>query len=217
MQTISKPFGTIYGVILNDKEERLKLEKSFFEKPYMAPPNAPVLYIKPRNTFEQEGAQVKVPHGFSQVQIDATLGIVIARDAKRIAVDSAPSYIGGLVIASDLTLPHGSYYRPAISQRCRDGFLPLSKVLQPDRSFSLANALITIRVNGLVVHTRTLDSLVRSVPQLLCDVTEFMTLKANDVLLVGLPFRAPMAGAGDEVSIEIKGLGSLSHSLVATL
>jgi 5-oxopent-3-ene-1,2,5-tricarboxylate decarboxylase / 2-hydroxyhepta-2,4-diene-1,7-dioate isomerase len=209
--------GTVYGVILNDKEELRSLNQSFSEKPYSAPPKAPVLYVKPRNTFAREGARVLMPDGIVQVQVDATLGIVINRDSKRISLEQAHEVIAGFVIASDLSIPHSSYYRPAISQRCRDGFLPMSELLQTDPTFNMASALISTRVNGVVVHSRTLASLFRSVPQLICDVTEFMTLKQHDVLLIGLPFKAPLVFAGDEVSIEVQGLGKLSHQLVASV
>lgn len=217
ISTHSTSFGTIYGVILNDKEELHSLTYSFAEKPYAAAPKAPVLYIKPRNTFAREGAKVLMPDGVAQVQVDATLGVVINRDTKRISLAQAHEVIAGFVIASDLTLPHSSYYRPAVSQRCRDGFLPVSELLQPDSTFDLETALISTRVNGVVVHQRTLASLFRSVPQLICDVTEFMTLKAHDVLLIGLPFKAPLVFAGDEISIEVQGLGKLSHQLVASV
>jgi 5-oxopent-3-ene-1,2,5-tricarboxylate decarboxylase/2-hydroxyhepta-2,4-diene-1,7-dioate isomerase len=60
-----------------------------------------------------------------------------------------------------------------------------------------------------------LATLVRSLPQLLSDVTEFITLEIGDVLLVGPPEGAPNAGPGDTVEIKVEGLGTLQHGLSA--
>jgi 5-oxopent-3-ene-1,2,5-tricarboxylate decarboxylase/2-hydroxyhepta-2,4-diene-1,7-dioate isomerase len=49
---------------------------------------------------------------------------------------------------------------------------------------------------------------------LLVDVTEFMTLAPGDVLLTGVPAGAPRARAGQQVAIEIDGLGRLENVLV---
>jgi hypothetical protein len=42
-------------------------------------------------------------------------------------------------------------------------------------------------------------------------------LKQHDVLLIGLPFKAPLVFAGDEVCIDVQGLGKLSHQMVASV
>ena len=46
-------------------------------------------------------------------------------------------------------------------------------------------------------------------------VTEFITLCAGDVLLVGVPEAAPQARAGDRVVVEIEGVGRLENPVVA--
>ena len=203
---------TVYGVALNDKSERLELGAEFAIKPYQAPPNAPVMYIKTCNTFAIESAAVAV--GSDEVKIDATIGVVLAYDAKGLVLDNALEAIAGYLVVSDLTIAHQSYYRPAISQRCRDGFCPMSEVIVPQHSFVASDSTISIYVNDHRVHERHLSSLVRGLAQLLVDVTEFMTLSKGDVLLVGLPHNAPTAKAGDSVRIEVSGLGVLKHTLV---
>ena len=64
-------------------------------------------------------------------------------------------------------------------------------------------------------NLRFADKLIRSVPQLIADVSEFMSLAAGDILLVGVPENPPTAGPGDRVAIEIDGLGRLENPLVA--
>jgi 5-oxopent-3-ene-1,2,5-tricarboxylate decarboxylase/2-hydroxyhepta-2,4-diene-1,7-dioate isomerase len=208
------PSGTVYGVLLNDRSTIERLSAAFNEPPYRAPPVAPVLYIKSRNTVVPAGTSVPVPPEPGQVRIDATVGAVIGKRATRLSPADAMQYVRSLVIVSDLTLPHENYYRPAVRLRCRDAFCPMSQEMSFG-GFDLAQSEISILINGKRVHTRSLATLVRSLPQLLSDVTEFITLEIGDVLLVGPPEGAPNAGPGDTVEIKVEGLGTLQHGLSA--
>lgn len=211
MQETPGGIGTVYGTLLNDAAEVERLSPSFDAAPYKAPPKAPILYIKPRNTHARDGAVVRVPADPGVVRIDATIGVVIGRDATRVSEGDALAHVAGYAIVSDVTLPHDSYYRPAIRQRCRDGFCPMSDVLAT--TFDVAQAEIVVSVDGVEVHRRRLANLVRPLPRLLADVTDFMTLSAGDVLLVGPPDQAPLAKPGCTVRIEVPGLGALTHTV----
>jgi 5-oxopent-3-ene-1,2,5-tricarboxylate decarboxylase/2-hydroxyhepta-2,4-diene-1,7-dioate isomerase len=206
--------GTVYGVLLNDAATLERLMPSFDSPPYKAAPKAPILYIKPRNTFAGEGAAVAVPADPGVVRIDATVGAVIGRKATRVSVENALEHVVGYAVVSDVSLPHEDYYRPAIAQRCRDGFCPIGSV-QPASGFDLSRSEVVVSVNGAQVHRRPLSRLVRDLPRLIADITEFMTLSEGDVLLIGPPEDAPLARPGDAVRIDVKGLGSLSHTVTA--
>jgi len=210
--------GTVYGVLLNDADALARLAPAFAAPPNQGAPKAPVLYIKPRNAHAGAGAAVAVPADPGVVCIDATVGAVIGRPATRVLADQAMQHVAGYVLVSDVTLPHDNYYRPAIGERCRDGFCPigpLHAVHQAHRNgFDPARAEVSIAINGVTVHRRSLARLVRSLPQLLADVSEFMTLSEHDVLLLGAPDAAPLARPGDAVSIRADGLGQLHHTLI---
>jgi 5-oxopent-3-ene-1,2,5-tricarboxylate decarboxylase/2-hydroxyhepta-2,4-diene-1,7-dioate isomerase len=60
----------------------------------------------------------------------------------------------------------------------------------------------------------TTANLHRDIASLIADVTEFMTLRAGDLLAVGVPEHPPLAQAGDEVTVEVEGLGRLENTLV---
>ena len=141
-----------------------------------------------------------------------TLGIVMARRACRVKAEDATSFIAGFCVVNDVSVPHSSYYRPAIKERCRDGFHPMGAVstLVGD-SNQLA---IRIFVNGELRAENTTANLVRSVERLLADVTEFMTLAAGDVLVVGEPDNAPLARVGNRIRVEIPGLAALENQIV---
>ena len=208
------PLGTVYGALLNDRATVERLSPEFDSAPYKAAPKAPVLYIKPRNTFAGEGAAVAVPAEPGELRIDATIGLVIGKRASRVSADQALSHVAGFVVVSDVTLPHENYYRPAIRQRDRDGFCPISRMFKDEAGFDLDNATLSITINGERAYERSFATLVRSAAQLLADVTEFMTLSVGDVLLLGPGEASPVACPGDQIRIAVPGLGELSHSVV---
>ncbi|WP_194840903.1 fumarylacetoacetate hydrolase family protein [Filobacillus milosensis] len=67
--------GQIYGTALNYKGEYEALESEMNEDPYKAPPKAPILYIKPVNTFSSDGMPVPLPKGHDELQVGAALGL----------------------------------------------------------------------------------------------------------------------------------------------
>lgn len=205
--------GTVYGVLLNDPATVARLAPEFDAPPYKAPPVAPVLYIKSRNTFAAAGCDVVVPADPGCVRIDGTIGAVIGRAATRVSARDALDHVSGYVVVSDVTLPHASYYRPAVRQRCRDGFCPIGDVV-PAAGFDVARATMTIAIDGEVRLERRFADVVRDLPRLVEDITAFMTLEAGDILLMGPPEGAPLARPGATVRIDVAGLGSLSHRVV---
>ena len=200
--------GTIYGVVLNDGLERDRLVTEFGEKPYAAVPQAPVIYIKPNLTVGGSGS-VKVPSGVDSVVVSATIGLLFAADASRVAANRALDHVGAMCLAIDISLPQPNYYRPAIREKTRDGFLPLGA----PTLLSLP-ASIDTEVDGQQAHSFELSRLVRSPAQLISDLSMFMTLRAGDMLLVGLASDAPRSGAGSMVTVRAAGLPELSTLLV---
>ena len=215
MPTTTSTPGMIYGVLLNDPATLAEMGEALNTAPYKAPPKAPVLYIKTSNTRAGDGAAVAVPAKPGTVCVGATLGLVIGRAARRVPPARAMEHVRAYVIASDLFLPTDSVFRPAVRHRCRDGFCPMSEEFAVSLLPEPSQAQLTIHIDGAAVQRRTLSGLVRSAPQLLADVSDFMTLEAGDVLLLGAAHDAPRARAGQSVRIEVDGLGALRHHLVA--
>jgi 5-oxopent-3-ene-1,2,5-tricarboxylate decarboxylase / 2-hydroxyhepta-2,4-diene-1,7-dioate isomerase len=210
--------GTVYGVILNDSLSVQNIG-SLEEAPYKGAPKAPALYIKPANTRvacssrtteATAGPRVNLPDGEKSVEVAATIGLVMGRAAGRLSVDNALDAVAGIVLAADLSLPHASYYRPAIREKCFDGALPLSSV-QP--LSDVAKLVLKTEIDGQLVDTRSMAELIRTPAQLLAEVSEFMTLRQGDVLLVGIRYMAPQAKSGSQVTISADGVGSLQFSI----
>lgn len=207
--------GTVVGALLNYRDELDALGDALSAPPYQGPPKAPILYLKPANTRIGHGHDVVLPADVDGVWAGACLGVVISRTATRVPVLRAADFIAGYTIVNDLTVPHASYYRPAIRHKCRDGFCPMGPWTVDRDDVPDADALdITVRINGEIKQRANTSRLVRPVAQLLADVTAFMTLEAGDVLLVGMPENPPLARAGDRIDIDIARIGTLTTTLI---
>ena len=77
--------GTVYGVILNDRDSLARLGSALEDAPYQAAPKSVPLYLKPANTVVASGATVYLPAGETAVEVGATLGVVFSAPAARLA------------------------------------------------------------------------------------------------------------------------------------
>ena len=210
--------GRVYAAVLNHVAQIRALGDAVNRPPYKAPPRAPALSIKPRNTQARDGDAVEVPAFAPAQEIGATLGVVIGRTACRVPVGAALDWVAGYTIVNDLSVPLASHYRPAVRLKARDGFCPIGPRVVPAARIPRPDALaVTVRVDDAVVWHGDTGQRVRGVAQLLADVTEFMTLQPGDLLLLGAASPAPQAGPGQRVAIDIEELGTLNHTLIAAV
>jgi 5-oxopent-3-ene-1,2,5-tricarboxylate decarboxylase/2-hydroxyhepta-2,4-diene-1,7-dioate isomerase len=174
------------------------------QDPHKAAPYAPVLYVKTANTFCPAGQDLLLQDGVAEVEIGATLGLIMDDDGQ----------VAAAVLMNDWSVSHASYYRPPVKFRCRDRFLALPQQVTTGQVADWARLQIMVHLNGDVVQTIELSELMRDIPALLADVGEFMTLQAGDVLMVGTDCVAdgtrPCAKAGDRVEIFAPGFSSVS-------
>jgi 5-oxopent-3-ene-1,2,5-tricarboxylate decarboxylase/2-hydroxyhepta-2,4-diene-1,7-dioate isomerase len=159
---------------------------------------------------------VVVPSDATELEIGATLGIVIGRMASRVAEAEALAFVAGYTVVNDISVPHASVYRPSMRFKCHDGFCPMGPAIVARSLVPDPDALgIAVAIDGETVHRSSTAGLVRPAARLLADVTEFMTLFPGDVLTIGVAAGAPRARAGQTVTITIHGVGELENTLVA--
>ncbi len=206
------PRGTVYGTLLNFKSELAAMQPQMNQPPYNAPPQAPVLYIKPANTWRANGASIAVPARVPEVEIGATIAMVVWSNGSNQQVR--------YVLMNDLSIPHNSFFRPPVKFKCLDGFLGMgSSTIETDKPQDFK---LEVRVNGNLVQSLDFSQLVRPASQLFADVSEFMTLREGDVLMLGcdcLPNgKRPVAKVGGVISINSPShpaLGTLHNTLIA--
>jgi len=208
--------GAVYGVLLNAQAEWDAWQTRMHAPPYQAPPQAPVLYIKTANTWCASGAATAVPA--EGVEVGASLALLIGRTVCHMPAQEALAHVAGYVLVNDLSLPHASYYRPALPQRNRDGFLGIGPRVATPQEVPDPNQLeLHVRIDGRLRQRVALATMRRHAAQLLAEVSGFMTLRPGDALLLGLGAGRPRARAGQRIAIEAPAapaLGVLHQQLV---
>ena len=142
-----------------------------------------------------------------------TLGIVIGSTACRVSEADALRHVGSYVVVNDVSIPHESYFRPAIRQRCRDTFCAIGPGVGRDSAPSPDSLEIRIKINNELRCVSNTADLVRGAARLVADISEYITLSPGDTVLVGEPDNAPLAGVGDHVHVEIEGVGTIENSI----
>ena len=204
MNTIRR--GTVYGTLMNFRGELEALGEQVNQPPYKAPPSAPVLYIKPANTWTENGGAIALPADVAEVEVGATVAMVMKSGRE----------IAGYVLMNDLSIPHASFFRPPVKFKCLDGFLGIGdRVRARNEAGDPAVFKLEVRINGELKQTVRFSQLVRSADKLLADVSEFMTLGEGDMLMLGCDVGRPRVRAGARVEIKMPALGTLANSFVS--
>jgi 5-oxopent-3-ene-1,2,5-tricarboxylate decarboxylase/2-hydroxyhepta-2,4-diene-1,7-dioate isomerase len=147
------------------------------------------------------GGAIALPGGTKALKMAGTVGVLIG---------GAPNRIAGYIAVNDVSIPHESYYRPAISQRCRDGFC----VIGSQMTASVPAEFRTF-VNDELRCRAPIADLLRPIDRLIADIGEFLTLQPGDIVLIGEAPDSPLAQAGDRVRVEVDGLPALENHIVA--
>ncbi|MEO8281683.1 MAG: fumarylacetoacetate hydrolase family protein, partial [Ideonella sp.] len=163
--------GTVYGTLLNHRDALAALGDQINAAPYKAPPKAPILYIKPRNTVVGHRVPVVLPGDVTELEIGATLGIVIGRTACRVSEAQALDFVAGYTIVNDISVPHASVYRPSMRFKCHDGFCPIGPAIVARSLVADPDALeIVVAIDGATAQRSSTAGLVRPVARLIADV-----------------------------------------------
>ena len=174
-----------------------------------------------------DGAPVRLP-GFSrQVDWEAELGAVIARPTRNISEKDALSAVAGYLIvhdlsARDLMKREGSpFIYDWLGQKCFDDGAPMGPWLTPAAYVRDPNDLaIRLWVNGVLKQDSNTGRMVHSTAEQIAYLSRHVTLQPGDVIATGTPAgvgmpRGEFLKVGDEVKIEIEGLGTLTNRMVA--
>lgn len=208
--------GVVCTALLNDPRQLAALGDAVHQAPHKAPPQHPVLAMRPRNTLAGDGDAIAVPAAPGRVRTGASLGIVIGTACSRVPVAQALAHVAGYLVANDLSLPIASHYRPNARLMARDGFCPLGAAVVPAADVADPDALaVRVLIDGQPAWQGSTAGRTRGVARLVSDVSHFMTLQPGDVLLLGIDADAPTAHIGQAVTVEVDGVGRLHNTLVA--
>ena len=187
-------------------------------------PAAPLLFAKFTTALIGPGEPIVIPPVVTQCDYEAELGVVIGSRVRNVSKENAFEAVRGYLCANDvsardLQFADGQWTRG----KSPDTFCPVGPRLVPASEIPDPHDLrIRAIVNGEALQDSTTANLIFGIDEIISYASLTSTLEPGDLILTGTPagvgiFRDPkrLLQPGDEVTIEIEGVGELTNPVVA--
>ncbi len=186
-------------------------------------PEEPLLFAKWPTSLIGPGEPIVIPPTVAACDYEAELGVVISERVKGVSKESAFEAVAGYLCANDvsardLQFADGQWTRG----KSPDTFCPVGRMTPRDKITDPHALAIRAIVSGEVLQDSTTANLIFGIDDVIAYVSRTTTLEPGDLILTGTPagvgvFRDPkrLLKPGDEVTIEIEGLASLTNPVVA--
>lgn len=176
-------------------------------------PVSPMISLKPSTAVIGPGEPIALPWQSEQVEHEGELAIVIGRLCRDVPVDRVGEVVLGFTCANDVTARD---LQRADVQWGRakgfDSFCPLGPWIVTD--LDPDDAHLECAVNGQVRQSASTAQMVFDVAELVSWISSIMTLLPGDVILTGTPAGVGPIRAGDDVSVSIAGIGTLTNPVI---
>jgi 2-keto-4-pentenoate hydratase/2-oxohepta-3-ene-1,7-dioic acid hydratase in catechol pathway len=177
-------------------------------------PDPPLIFLKPSTAVTGPGEPIAYPPSSDRVDYEGELAVVIGRLCRDVPESMANDVVFGYTCANDVTARD---QQKADGQWSRakgyDSFCPLGPWIETD--LDVAALQVRTTLNGEVKQDGSTAQIVHKIPSLIAYITSCMTLLPGDVILTGTPAGVGPMSVGDEVSVEIEGIGALTNPVVA--
>ena len=186
-------------------------------------PAEPLLFAKWPNALIGPGEAIVIPPLVTKCDYEAELGVVIGARVKSVSKENALEAVRGYLCANDVSARDLQFADVQWTRgKSPDTFCPVGPLVPRDEIPDPHALKIRAIVSGEVLQDSTTANLIFGVDEVISYVTQTMTLEPGDLILTGTPagvgvFRDPqrLLQPGDEVTIEIERIGSLTNPVVA--
>jgi len=176
-------------------------------------PDRPLLFLKGPNAVASHGADVTLPADKERVDYEAELGVVIGEQCRNVSEPEAMDVVAGYTCTVDLSNRDDQRREQNwVRGKAFDNAAPLGPVLASPEHVP-ADASVELWVNGEQRQSSTREHLLFSIPELIAEITTYMTLEPGDVIATGTPEGVGPLADGDEVTVRVGGVGQLRHTV----
>lgn len=177
-------------------------------------PATPLIFMKPSTSVIGPNAAIKLPASSSRVDFEGELAVVIGQPIKNVPASRALSTVLGYTIANDVTARDQQRADVQFTRaKGYDTFCPLGPWIET--SVDPSDLAIRTEVDGEVKQDSRTSMLVHKIADLIEFVSGVMTLLPGDVILTGTPEGVGPIVAGQQVSITVEGVGTLTNTVAA--
>ena len=174
-------------------------------------PDEPLLFLKAPSAVIASGEDIVLPKHSAQVEHEGELGIVIGRAATRIDSDEdSLTYVLGYTCVNDVTARDLQRKDVQFTRaKSFDTFCPVGPWIVTD--INPEDVAIVVHLNGQVRQQSRTSAMAFSVPFLVRYISHVMTLNPGDLIATGTPAGVSKLSDGDEVKVEVEGIGELRN------
>ncbi len=177
-------------------------------------PDRAVLFCKPTTSLLEDGGLIEIPSYSSNCHHELELALLVGRGGKNIPQDAAISHLAGYGVAIDLTLRdlQDELKSKGLPWEIAKGFdtsCPLSDFVPVTAVDNPNNIQLTMTVNGELRQQGTTAQMMRSVEEIVAEISTYFTLEPGDIILTGTPAGVSRIVSGDKLQGDIEQVGSL--------
>jgi 2-keto-4-pentenoate hydratase/2-oxohepta-3-ene-1,7-dioic acid hydratase in catechol pathway len=176
------------------------------------PPREPQVFLKVPSAVIDPGETIVLPRDQGRVDEEAELVIVMGKRCRGVSPDQALRYVLGYTCGNDVSARGWqksdlNWWRAKSS----DTFAPIGPWIATDLDATTVS--ITARINGNEVQRCASRDLIFGIPALISWITRAVTLEPGDLIFTGTSGEPAELHAGDEVEVEIEGIGTLRNKV----
>jgi 2-keto-4-pentenoate hydratase/2-oxohepta-3-ene-1,7-dioic acid hydratase in catechol pathway len=176
-------------------------------------PDRPLLFLKTPNTVASHEQTVELPEGKERLDYEAELGVVIGEACSDVPESEASDVIAGFTCVNDISNRDDQAVEPNwVRGKAFDDAAPIGPVVASPEEVPM-DASVKCRVNGELRQDSSREQFIFTVPELIAEITNYITLEPGDVISTGTPEGVGPLSDGDTVEIEVEGVGTLRNEV----
>jgi 2-keto-4-pentenoate hydratase/2-oxohepta-3-ene-1,7-dioic acid hydratase in catechol pathway len=173
-------------------------------------PEQPLIFLKPPSSLLAPGDPIVLPPSSQRVEHEAEVGVVVGQRLRNASAEQALEAIFGLTCVNDVTARDIQRKEVQFTRaKSFDTFCPVGPWVETE--FDLASVVVRARVNGSDRQHAPISQMIFDVGTLLSFISSVMTLEPGDLISTGTPEGVGPLVDGDEVEIEVSGVGVLKN------
>jgi len=175
-------------------------------------PENPILFLKPNTTILPHKGEIIYPSQSRSVDYEAELAIVIKSKCKNVSPEKATDVIFGYTCLNDVTA-RDLQKKDVQWTRAKsfDTFCPIGPCIETELDAN--HAFVRSYLNGELKQEGNTEDLIFGIAELVSFISSIMTLNKGDIIATGTPFGVGPMNKGDEIVIEVEGIGRLRNSV----
>ena len=179
---------------------------------------APFFFQKNPDNLDTSG-EFPYPPGSSDVHHEAELAVMLKSGGVNIPVDRALDHVYGYATALDMTRrdlqgEQKKLRRPWEIGKAFERSAPVGPVHPASAIGHPSDGRIALTVNGALRQEGNLNHMIWKVPEMISYLSDYFELAAGDVILSGTPSGVAAVERGDEMVLEVEGLGAMTVRVI---